>query len=408
MPLYDYRAVTRSGEAKTGQMNAASDGDVITRLQSMGLIPISADLHQGDSGSNTSRSFFSRFRKSSLGTKDIGDFTRQLSTLVGAGLPLDRSLEIIGRVSTKPLMVELITAIQSAVRSGLSLSVALQEHEELFPSFYINFVRAAELSGDLAKSLDDLSIYMDKSHALREQLKSALMYPMILVGVTILSLGIIVIFVLPEFAALFEDMDAALPSSTAFVLGVSGFLRHYALLIVVALLALVVYFRKKSQDPAWRYWRDEWLLQVALLSDLIKKVNMARFSRSLGTLLTGGVALLPAMAVAKEGLQNAVLQEKLEGVIGSLEDGGGLAEPLLESGVFPEFALQMIQVGEETGQLDRMLVRVADIYDDEVASASQRLLSVLEPLMIIGLGLVIGGIIMSILVAILGINDLPM
>jgi len=406
MPQFDYRAVNAQGELTSGQMTGATETAVITQLQAMGLIPISAQLQQG-AGRASGRAFLS-LRKPSLGHKDIGDFTRQLSTLVGAGLSLDRSLEIIGGVSSKPLMVELIDELQSAVRGGRSLSEALGEQPQLFASFYINFVRAAELSGDLAKNLMELSTYLDKSHALREQLKSALMYPLILVGVTLLSLGIIVIFVLPEFAALFEDMDAPLPASTAFVLGVSNFLRDYALLIILIIALGVGYVRKKQQDPAWLYQRDERLLQFALLSDLIKKVNMARFSRSLGTLLGGGVALLPAISVAKDSMQNRVLLDKLNTASSILRDGGGLAEPLLQAGVFPEFALQMIQVGEETGQLDKMLIRVADIYDDEVATASQRLLSILEPVMIIGLGIVIGGIIMSILVAILGINDLPM
>ncbi len=406
MPQFDYRAVNAQGELTNGQMTGATEADVIAQLQAMGLIPISAQLQQGG-GQSSSRAFLS-LRKPSLGHKDIGDFTRQLSTLVGAGLSLDRSLEIIGGVSSKPLVVELIADLQAAVRGGQSLSDALGAQPQLFASFYINFVRAAELSGDLAKNLMELSTYLDKSHALREQLKSALMYPLILVGVTLLSLGIIVIFVLPEFATLFEDMDAPLPASTAFVLGVSNFLRDYALLIVLVIGLAVTYVRKKQQDPAWLYQRDARLLEFSLLSDLIKKVNMARFSRSLGTLLGGGVALLPAISVAKESMQNRVLLKKLNDASSILRDGGGLAEPLLQAGVFPEFALQMIQVGEETGQLDKMLIRVADIYDEEVATASQRLLSILEPVMIIGLGIVIGGIIMSILVAILGINDLPM
>ena len=406
MPQFDYRAVNAQGELTSGQMTGATEAAVIAQLQAVGLIPISAQLQQGR-GRSSGRAFLS-LRKPSLGHKDIGDFTRQLSTLVGAGLSLDRSLEIIGGVSSQPLMIELIAELQAAVRGGQSLSEALAEQPQLFASFYINFVRAAELSGDLAKNLMELSTYLDKSHALREQLKSALMYPMILVGVTLLSLGIIVIFVLPEFATLFEDMDAPLPASTAFVLGVSNFLRDYALLIVLVIALAVAYVRKKQRDPDWLYQRDERLLQFSLLSDLIKKVNMARFSRSLGTLLGGGVALLPAISVAKESMQNRVLLQKLNDASSILRDGGGLAEPLLQAGVFPEFALQMIQVGEETGQLDKMLLRVADIYDDEVATASQRLLSILEPVMIIGLGIVIGGIIMSILVAILGINDLPM
>lgn len=411
MPLFDYRAVTAQGEVKSGQMSALTDGEVIVRLQAMGLIPISAQPHSGGhqgGTKNSSKGLRLSFRKPSLKHKDIGDFTRQLSTLVGAGLPLDRSLEIIRRVSSVPLMVELIANIQTVVRGGKALSVAFQERPDLFPSFYINFVRAAELSGNMGKSLLDLSIYLDKAHLLREQLKSALMYPMILVGVTLLSLGIIVIFVLPEFASLFEDMDAPLPSSTAFVLGVSNFLRQYAIGLLLLIGLGFGYYRKRCEDPAWLYRRDERLLQIGMLSDLIKKINMARFSRSLGTLLAGGVSLLPAIAVAKEGLENKFLLARLNEVSRSLEDGGGLAGPLLETGVFPEFALQMIQVGEETGQLDQMLIRVADIYDDEVATASQRLLSILEPVIIIGLGIVIGGIIMSILVAILGINDLPM
>lgn len=406
MPQFDYRAVNAQGELTSGQMSGATEAAVIVQLQAMGLIPISAQPQQGR-GRSSSRAFLA-LRKPSLGHKDIGDFTRQLSTLVGAGLSLDRSLDIIGGVSSQPLMIELIAELQAAVRGGQSLSEALAEHPQLFASFYINFVRAAELSGDLAKNLMELSTYLDKSHGLREQLKSALMYPMILVGVTLLSLGIIVIFVLPEFATLFEDMDAPLPASTAFVLGVSNFLRDYALLIVLVIALAVTYVRKKQQDPDWLYQRDARLLEFSLLSDLIKKVNMARFSRSLGTLLGGGVALLPAISVAKESMQNRVLLQKLNDASSTLRDGGGLAEPLLQAGVFPEFALQMIQVGEETGQLDKMLIRVADIYDDEVATASQRLLSILEPVMIIGLGIVIGGIIMSILVAILGINDLPM
>lgn len=406
MPQFDYRAVNAQGEVTSGQMSGATEAAVITQLQAMGLIPISAQPQQGRGRSNGKP--FLTLRKPSLGHKDVGDFTRQLSTLVGAGLSLDRSLDIIGGVSSQPLMVELIAELQAAVRGGQSLSEALAEQPQLFANFYINFVRAAELSGDLAKNLMALSTYLDKSHALREQLKSALMYPLILVGVTLLSLGIIVIFVLPEFAALFDDMDAPLPASTAFVLGVSNFLRDYALLIVLIVALGVAYVRKKQRDPEWLYQRDERLLQFSLFSDLIKKVNMARFSRSLGTLLGGGVALLPAISVAKDSLENKVLLKKLENASSILRDGGGLAEPLLQAGVFPEFALQMIQVGEETGQLDKMLLRVADIYDDEVATASQRLLSILEPVMIIGLGIVIGGIIMSILVAILGINDLPM
>ncbi len=406
MPVFDYRAITPQGDYKTGQMTARSEREVVTRLQSMGLIPMSSSPHTlADSAESRS---FVKSRRKTLKHTDIAELTRQLSILLSAGLPLDRSLDVAGGVTNFAPLAALIGEIQMAVRGGEPLSGALAAFPALFPPFYINFVHAAELSGDLAKSLADLSTYLEKSLALREQVKSALIYPAILIGVTLVSLAIIVIFVLPEFSQLFADMDAALPASTAFVLGAADLIRDYAYLFFLAIAGGILYWRKKRTDPQWLYRRDERLLKVALLSDLIKKINMARFSRSLGTLLCGGVSLLPALSVARDSMDNRVLVAKLETVAQSLQDGDGLAGPLASSGVFPEFAVQMIQVGEETGQLDEMLLRVADIYDQEVSTTTQRVLSVLEPLMIIGLGLVIGGIIMSILVAILGINDLPM
>ena len=349
-----------------------------------------------------------KLSKRRLGRRDIADFTRQLSILVGAGLPLDRALAVILQVSSEPLLRQLVENLQSEVRGGATLSSALLRHPELFPDFYINLVRAAEMSGKLARSLEEISLFIEKSQALREKLVSAMVYPAILVIVTLISLAVIMVFVLPEFSELFADMNAPLPASTAFVLGVTDFVRAYWLLMLALIGLVAVYYQRRSKDPAWLYKRDQRLLDSALTSDLVKKINMAYFSRTLGTLLSGGVPLLSALGIARESLRNRVLKEKLGSVTASLKDGSGLAGPLIETRVFPDFALQMIQVGEETGQLDDMLIRVADIYDREVSTATERVLSVLEPVMIIGLGVVIGGIIMSILVAILGINDLPM
>ena len=406
MPVFDYRAVSAQGEVKTGQMNAAKEHEVVAYLQGQNLIPMS--LKEARSAPGTSNKLMGSFFPVRLKQRDITEFTRQLSILVGAGLPLDRGLLIISGVSTNPPLVELIDTLQSEIRGGAALSTALEQFPKLFPVFYINLVRAAEASGNLAHSLSEISIFLDKSQAQREQLVSALVYPMILVGVTLLSLAIIMIFVLPEFSQLFEDMDAPLPASTAFVLGVADGVRQYWWAMCAVVAGIVAYYRFKQQDEAWLYRRDARLLNSSLTSDLIKKINIARFSRSLGTLLEGGVPLLSALKIAKDGLQNRVLVAELDAVVDSLQDGSSLAAPLLATGVFPEFALQMIQVGEETGKLDEMLVRVADIYDGEVSTATQRMLSILEPVMIIGLGVVIGGIIMSILMAILGINDLPM
>ncbi len=387
-------------------MRAAQEREVVAYLQRQGLIPMS--LSEDRKTSEKKSRFTFNLTPRALKRRDIIEFTRQLAILVGAGLPLDRGLVIIRDVSTHPPLVELVDSLQSEIRGGATLSSALQQYPDLFPAFYLNLVRAAEASGNMARSLEEVSIFLDKSQAQREQLVSALVYPAILVGVTLISLTIIMIFVLPEFSKMFADMDAPLPAPTAFVLGISDFVRSYWWAIAALIAGIVFYYRRKQEDEEWLKQRDARLLKMTFTSDLVKKINMARFSRSLGTLLTGGVPLLAALHIAKDGLQNRVLIEELEDVAGRLQDGSSLAAPLLATGVFPEFAVQMIQVGEETGKLDEMLIQVADVYDREVSTATQRMLSVLEPVMIVGLGIVIGGIIMSILVAILGINDLPM
>ncbi len=405
MPVFQYKAVSKQGEVKNGSLSATSRQDAINKIQSMGLIPISADSASVTGSTRIKQGRL--FQRKKLGASDVSDLTRQLAILVGAGLSLDRSLQIIRQASTLPLLTEMLEDIQNDIRQGQPLSSALASYPKLFSDFYINFIRSAELSGNLGESLEDLSRYLEKSMALREQILTAMIYPAILVAVTLLSLSIIVVYVLPEFAQLFEDMDANLPASTAFVLGVSNTVRDYGLFILLAIFGLVLYVRNRRNDEIWRTNWDRRLLSMTLVADLIKKIEMARLSRSLGTLLKGGVPLLRALKIARDSLQNRIMAGRLDEVASSLVEGSGLASPLMETGVFPEFALQMIQVGEETGELDRMLIKVADIYENEVATATQRLLSVLEPMLIIGLGITIGGIIMSILVAILSINELP-
>jgi len=405
VPVFQYTGVNSQDEVKTGRMSAGCREDVIVKIQQLGLIPIGVEtagaiMTKKDTG-------FLRFQKNRLRTAEIVDFTRQLAILVGAGLPLERALGIIRQVSSVSLMVALVEDIQGAVRGGEALSQALTAQPKYFSNFYINFIRSAELSGNLAENLNDLSRYMDKSQALKNQLLSAMLYPAILVGVTLLSLGIIVVYVLPEFSKLFEDMNASLPASTAFVIGLSNSVREYGFLIVALLVLAALYFRNRRSNEAWRLRWDGRILSMPLIGDLTKKIEMARLSRSLGTLLKGGVPLLDAIKIARDSLQNRVMASRLDEVAADLQEGSGLAEPLMGAGVFPEFALQMIQVGEETGKLDQMLNKVADIYEDQVATATQRMLSVLEPALIIGLGMMIGGIIMSILVAIMSINELP-
>lgn len=405
MAVFSYQAVTSQGETRSGIITAVSEQEAVAQIQTMGLMVMS--VTSGTTGSAANEPRLGLVRRKSIKHADIVDFTRQLAVLIGAGLPLDRTLEIVRSVCRLPPLQTLVGDIQESVRGGDSLSMAMASFPQYFSNFYINFVRSSEHSGDLAGSLQDLSNHMEKAQALKEQLKSALIYPIILVVVTAISLAVIFTYVLPEFSRMFADMNAELPASTAFILGTAKLFNQYAWLFFALLVVVLLYIKKKSQDEAWRLAWDTRVLSLPLAGDLVAKVEMARLSRSLGTLLRGGVPLLAALAIARDSLQNRLLAARLAEATGSLQEGAGLAEPLLATGVFPEFALQMIQVGEETGQLDKMLLKVADIYDAEVATATQRMLSVLEPVMILGLAVVIGGIVISILSAIMGINQMP-
>ena len=406
MTVFKYQAVSNQGETKSGSISAGSEQEAVAKIQLMGLMLLEIGT---DAGKSISLGKLSRSRAGKkLSYTDIVDFTRQLSVLIGAGLPLDRSMAITRSVSSLPALVELVEELQESIRGGDTLSKSMEKFPQYFSDFYINFIRSAEFSGNLAESLQDLSRYLDKSQALREKFKSALIYPAILVAVTLLSLAVIFIFVLPEFAKMFEDMDAELPAATAFVLGAANLFRDYGLFLLAVLVVALLYVKKRSEDESWRYSWDQRILTLPIFGDLVKKVEMARLSRSLGTMLRGGVPLLASLKIARESLQNRLLASRLAEATSSLQEGSGLAGPLLETGVFPEFALQMIQVGEETGQLSEMLLKVADIYDEEVSTATERMLAILEPVMIIGLAVVIGGIVMSILVAIMSINQLPL
>ncbi len=408
MALYTYKAVTPQGESKQGTVAAQSREQAIVKIQSLGFIPLQAEAATAAPVPAAGQSWLRRpVRQKKLGSNDIAEFTRQLSILVGAGLPLHRSLDIIRSVTSHAELQALVSGLQSSIRGGNSLSHALKERPDLFSNFYISFVNAAEISGNLGASLQDLSAYLVKARALRDKLISAMIYPAILIVVTLVSIAVMMVFVLPKFAELFADMNADLPASTAFVLGVANALSSYGPLIITLLLIGLLLLKRQMASPAFRARWDRLKLRIAVFGDLVRKVEMARLSRSLGTLLRGGVPILQSVSIAGATLGNTYLAALLDRAGSELQDGAGLSVSLAETGEFPEFALQMIQVGEETGELDSTLLKVADIYDDEVDTATQRFLAIVEPAVIISLGLIIGGIIVSILVAVLSINQLP-
>jgi general secretion pathway protein F len=405
MPRYRYEAVDASGEVLRDEMEAPSQEVVIAQLRDGGLLPLSvAEAKGGFLRSALGQPLFSKRR--ALSRKAVTLITQQLASLLSAGMPLDRALTILISVSedeqhTKPLLER----VQEKVRGGSTLADAL-EAQGVFSRFYLNMVRAGEAGGALETVLKRLTEFLERSQALRETVTSALIYPIILLSVAALSVIILLTFVVPQFQRLFADAGKALPLATQIVIAVGDGFRHYWWVGLIVIGLIVTVTRQRLSQPENRLRWDRRLLRIPLLGDLIAKVETARLSRTLGTLLGNGVSLLNALTIVRETLSNRVLANALGEVSEHTKTGRGLAEPLLETGNFPKLAVQMIRVGEETGQLQEMLLQVADTYDNEVQTAVKRLLMLLEPALILGLGVIIAGIIMSILVAILSLNEL--
>lgn len=405
MPLFRYKAVGADGRIAEGDLEARSQTAAIDRLQTMGYVPIRADeitAAQADKRSLRRPLFGSR----QITQSRVAVLTQELATLLRAKLPLDRALELLIELSPNARVRQVVTQIREQVHDGATLSAAMETQKGVFSRLYLNMVRAGEAGGAVDSVLMRLAEYMERARELRDTVTSALIYPAILLGVAGLSVVVLLIFVVPQFQQMFEDAGQALPFATQVVISLGEALRGYWWLMLGVILAVAYYFRKQFAKPASRYRWDNRLLGVPLLGELIAKLEVARFSRTLGTLMINGVPLLTALGIVKETLTNQVLAQSMGNVAESLKQGHGLAQPLMEAPYFPKLAAHMIRVGEETGHLEEMLIQVADVYDKEVRSSIKRLLALLEPALILTLGLVIAAIIISILVAILSINEL--
>lgn len=405
MPLYRYKAVTPTGEMQEGDLEGSAGSVVVDRLQSMGLIAISVEETATRA---TAKTGLRAFRKSGVSQEDVAVFTQEIATLLKAGLPLDRCLEILIGLSANEPVRQLMTQMREEVRGGVALSKAMEAHPQVFSRFYLNMIRAGEAGGALEVVLQRLNEFMERSRDLRDTVKSALIYPAILVGVAVLSVVVLLMWVVPQFSQMFEESGKALPMPTQIVIAAGDLFRNYWWAMAAVVFGVYSWFTRQMQVPASRYRWDKRLLGLPLVGDLVGKLEVARFSRTLGTLLGNGVSLLTALSIVKETLNNTVMSEGLSTVAIQLKEGKGLGRPLMDTGLFPKLAVHLVLVGEETGKLQEMLIRVADIYDREVHTTVKRMLSLMEPVLILGLGLVIGGIIMSILVAILSVNDLAL
>ncbi|MGH8712712.1 MAG: type II secretion system F family protein [Casimicrobiaceae bacterium] len=417
MPLYRYKAVSTAGELSSGELDAANEAEIVDRLRDQGLMPMQVVASSGAGGGGSAARTTSsaaparRERQSMFASKKVSQdqllaITRELATLLRAGLPLDRALEVLIGLAPTPPVATLLQAIRDEVRGGKSLSQALDMHRTLFTRFYVNIVRAGEAGGALGTVLTRLAETMERNKDLRESITSALIYPTILIGVAVTSVMVLLVFVVPQFQQTFSQAGKALPLPTQVVILFGTALRKYWWLAILIISALIWLTRRRLRNPEVRFRWDSRLLRMPLLGDLLAKVEVARFSRTLATLLTNGVTLLSGLTIVRETMTNSVLARALDGVITRLREGKGFGRPLVETGLYPKLATQMILVGEESGRLEEMLNRVADVYDREVQIAIKRFLAILEPAMILGLAVLIGGIVFSILLGVMGMSEL--
>jgi general secretion pathway protein F len=402
MPLFEYKAVSPSGETVRGTMEAGSEAAVIAKLQEGGNIPLSAN-EAGKGGFS-----FDRFnlKRRGMNTREVGQFTQQMATLLGSGLPLDRSLQVLLELAENERIKQTITAVRDHVREGGSLSDALDAQHGSFSRLFINMVRAGEIGGSLDTTLDRLADYMERTKDLKDSVFSAMIYPIMLMLLAGGSLVLLLVYVIPQFTPIFEELGGDLPMITKIVLAAGSVLQNFWWGLIGLTFIAVVLFRRMLANPEQRLRWDTRVLHMRWVGDLVAKMEIARLSRTLGTLLSNGVPLLSGLSIARNVMNNSLLRQSVEDTTQKVKTGGGLAHNLAETGQFPRLALQMVSVGEETGKLDSMLLKVADTYDKEVRNTIDRLLAIFTPVITLLMAVMIGTIVMSVLLAIMGINEL--
>ena len=411
MPVFRYKAVNASGAIAVGELDAANESEIVERLRDQGLMPTQVARAAAGASQNATATGARGTRRRWFAARKVGRdqllaITRELATLLRAGLPLDRALEILIGLADTPPVVALMQGIRDDVRGGKSLSQAVDARRDVFSRFYVNIIRAGEAGGALGTVLTRLADTMERNKELRESVISALIYPTILIGVAMLSLMLILAYVVPQFEQTFAQAGRALPLPTQVVIFVGTGVKQWWWAIAAIAVLWFLWMKRRLRNPIVRTRWDARLLRWPLIGDVVTKVETARFSRTLATLLANGVTLLNGLAIVRDTVANTVLSTALDGVIARLREGKGFARPLMETGLYPKLAVQMVLVGEESGRLEEMLNRVAEIYDREVAMAIKRFLAVLEPVMILSLAVLIGGIVLSILWGVMGMSEL--
>ena len=401
MAIFRYKAVTASGDQIEGEMEARSRDEVISKLQDAGNIPL--DAREAAPGGTASLAGL--FKRKPMAGAQLVSFTHQLATLLGAGQPLDRALQILIDLPEDETASKMIERIRETVRGGASLSTALEQQHGVFSRLYVSMVRAGEVSGSLHGTLKRLAEYMERSKSVRDSVISALIYPSILIVMVVGAIVLLLAYVVPQFVPLFQDMGVELPFITKLVLALGNIFQGYWWLMLLAVVLFITWMQRQLANPATRIEWDRRLLESRLFGALVARMETARLTRTLGTLLGNGVPLLTGLAIARNVLGNLVLVQAVDAASEDVKSGGGLGYGLGKSKRFPRMALQMIAVGEESGELDTMLMRVADTFDTEVKNTVERLLSALVPALTIFMAVIVACIMMAILLPILDLSS---
>ncbi|MGZ3578649.1 MAG: type II secretion system F family protein [Syntrophales bacterium] len=396
MSTFSYRSTTRDGVISEGLIEATDEKSAILQLKNSGAIPLKVEKKK------TAYSDKISFRSPK---GELQTFTTELYSLLNAGLPLDRSLNILAELAADKKMQDIIYSVLNAIRGGSTFSDSLEKHPKVFSALYVNMVRAGESSGALEVVLDKLNEFLESAQELKDHIFSALIYPTILVITGTISIIILVTYVIPKFSTIFSDMGDNLPLATKMLLEFSNLMQSIWWIIILMIFFGIIAFKNYIKTEKGRYNWDAFKLKI--MGDVILKLETARFCRTLGALLRSGVPLLQAVKNSKDIVSNHVISSGLDKISRGIKEGQGIARPLSEANIFPDLALSMIKVGEETGHLDTMLLKVANTYEKSLKVSIKRFVSFLEPALILGMGLLTGFIVISMLMAIFSITDIP-
>lgn len=403
MPYFQYKAKDKAGEIISGKLEAESRNAAVSRLQVMGYFPLvleAEEREKAEPGARAKWAGLGRPRGARIKTRDLTQFYRQMADLVGAGIPLVKALSIVQSQTLNPRLRSILGQINQDVQAGDTFSRSLEKHPAIFSKLTISMIKAGEAGGLLEDSLTRLADFAENEQELRGRIASALAYPAIMIVAGGLAVFAIFTFVIPRIVGIFEELNQALPLMTVVLIAASDFMRNYWFLVLLGIAALALGLRRWVATERGRYQFDQGLLKIPVVGELLLKRDVARFTRTLGALLRNGVPILDALEIASQVLTNSVIRRDLEGVPESVTQGGGMAPSLRESKLFPPVVTNMVAIGEETGNLPDVLTKVATSYESEVDRQMKALTSIIEPVIILVLGVVVAFIVIAMLLPI--------